>query len=361
MIEWQNGWLQQCDDFSSFPTKLEQLSQVVKFTSPLAGSKLRLVLSNLYGTTDLVFDCITVSKQADFQAGKRQTLRYQERIRIPKGKKVYLDPCQLTLTPGETFYVWMQANQMQSYADYVVTYAPKLINGTYARRVAYLPKLRSDYQKRKAWFCLEQFLVWTKEEAQVVEITGDSLAEMGMVAEPLFEKLLAAPQAYSFANTAISGSRLLKGAPENPPLFRTYGQSLLQREAGKNFQADITLISIGENDLLLPALAGEDIPSLAQLQAGFRQLQGPNVWFTTLPKVEKQAGITAIQMTKIEKLRQELNTWLLTQPNVIDGAALLLDPKTQAPKVEYSFGDGLHINLLGGQVLAQAWYQAFTH
>ena len=356
MIGWQNGWLQQCNDYSAFPTQLEQLSQVVKFTSPLAGRKVRLVLSNLYGSRALIFDQVKISPSADFKESYPQTLRYQTKIVVPAGKKVYLDPCELEVRPGQNFYVWTASSHPQSYADFAVTYAPKFINGTYARKASYLPKLHDDYQKRKGWFCLEQFLVWTTDQPKVVEIAGDSLAEMGMVAEPLFEGFMKkAPGQYTFANTAISGSRLLADAPKKPQLYRTYGQSLLKREANKDFKADITFISIGENDLLLAALTHTKLPTLASLKAGFKQLFSPHVYITTLPKVALQPGISENEMNEIETMRGKLNAWLLKQENVIDGAKLLLDFKTNEPNQAYSFGDGLHINLLGGQKLATEW------
>ena len=77
-----------------------------------------------------------------------------------------------------------------------------------------LPKLSDTWQSRKGWFCLEEVDVWTKATPKYLEITGDSLMEMGMITAPLMQYLMTVhPDEVTVLNTAISGSRLIHDAP----------------------------------------------------------------------------------------------------------------------------------------------------
>ncbi|MCG4787976.1 hypothetical protein L0N33_21895, partial [Roseburia faecis] len=66
------------------------------------------------------------------------------------------------------------------------------------------------------------------KKTSIIELTGDSLAETGMIETGLIKQLL--NQAV-VVNTGISGNRLLHDAPQDGPLYQTFGQSLIKRAA----------------------------------------------------------------------------------------------------------------------------------
>ena len=84
--------MQTCDNFATMPFRLGQLAQVVAYTPFLSGSKVRLVLSNLYGEADLYFDEIYLSKEEKFHVKHQVTYLKQKQVVIRRGHKLQTDP-----------------------------------------------------------------------------------------------------------------------------------------------------------------------------------------------------------------------------------------------------------------------------
>ena len=351
MISWQLGIMQTCDNFATMPFRLEQLAQVVAYMPFLSGSKVRLVLSNLYGEADLCFDEIYLSKEEKFHVKHQVTYLKQKQVVIRRGHKLQTDPLTLKVQAGEKLYVWMKASRKQTYADVASTYATDLINASYGQKFDYCPSLRVNEHQRKSWFSLEGVLVWTKHKPKVVEFAGDSLMEMGFVSQALGKLFLEEyPQQVTYLNSAVSGSRLLYDCPTDSPLLATYGQSLLKRKP-KPSSVALSICFCGGNDLLLPAYssqASKQVVTPAELVAGFRELltswPNPVVSSTILPAKKIQAQSEATRLA----VNQELSSW----SQIFDGAKLLVDGQGKLKPI-YQLGDGLHINQAGGNLLAQ--------
>ena len=258
MVAWQTAWYYENIDFSAMPFKMRELSQLIKITSFLSGKELRLKLTNYYGKEELIFDEIYVALTADMKEKQRVTALYQDTIVIPQGEAIWTDSIDLDIKVGQTIYVYMKSSQEQEYCDFKCTYETSLTNASFARSANFLPKLSDTWQSRKGWFCLEEVDVWTKANPKYLEITGDSLMEMGMITAPLMQYLMTVhPDEVTVLNTAISGSRLIHDAPHDQPIYETFGESLLSRMVRNRsgFKPELTIVSIGANDLMLPLIS----------------------------------------------------------------------------------------------------------
>lgn len=352
MDSWQVSWVQSCDDFTAMPFHMQELSQVVKLTSCLSGTKLSFILSNLYGKTDLLFDEIWISRSPSFHVKHRVTYFGKSAITVGKGSKIQVDAIEMPIKCKETIYVYLRVKTAQVYADFCCTYATKLVNASISRKAEYIPRLTENNEHRKGWFCLEQLLVWSQAQPLKVQIGGDSLAEMGLITQHISQWLLNNyPEKVTCANTGVSGSRLLHDAPDDKPILQTYGKSLVKRMQETQYQADISIIFCGGNDLILPfysTAAAKQVVTVAQLIAGFKKIQqqcsGHLLLGTILPtsKIDQ----------KTEEIRLQVNNELLGWPNVFDAAGVVQGAKSEIA-AEFDFGDQLHVNAAGAKKIVQ--------
>ncbi|MDF9444989.1 GDSL-type esterase/lipase family protein, partial [Limosilactobacillus mucosae] len=193
----------------------------------------------------------------------------------------------------------------------------------------------------------------------LIELTGDSLAETGMLETGLIKHLQG--QAV-VVNTGISGNRLLHDAPKDGPLYQTFGQALEKRAKEIAYQGSHPVIAmIGSNDLVLPLIDAESTHELitpAEYLAGVKHLkeifdaQHCPLIMTTIPPfnprvAKEQNRILQDAQAKRLLINQELRKfdW------VADLDPVLLDHHGGL-KAEYDFGDHLHFNAAGGMVVA---------
>lgn len=361
MTRWQTAVWYGCSNFATLPFRFKHLTQLVKLTPGITGSSLRLVLMNRYGDQDLVFNQAMVADNPEMIRGMRVTINGQQELTIPRGQVVRTDPVRITAVAGQPLYVMMVANRPQRYADFNSTYDSNLANAIYSQGLHFRPQLPTGDHARKGWFCLVGVEVLSDEHPLVVELTGDSLAEMGLVAAPLMKRLRLNRHVV-LLNTAISGSRLLCGAPTDEPLYATFGDSLLSRMAGDQFTVDLAVALVGSNDLILPFWSRDaQLPTAEQLVEGFDQLnqlvqcRGAKLVTTTIPPVGLHlvdAQQAASQQVAV--IRHQTNRQLATRQYVIDVEPLIANGNVL--KQEADFGDQLHYSAAGANLVAGAIY-----
>lgn len=361
MTRWQTAVWYGCSNFATLPFRFKHLTQLVQLTPGITGSSLRLVLMNRYGDEDLVFNQVMVADNPEMTWSVRVTINGQQELTIPRGQVVRTDPVRATAVAGQPLYVMMVANRPQRYADFNSTYDPNLANAIYSQALHFRPQLPTGDHARKGWFCLAGVEVLSDEHPLVVELTGDSLAEMGLVATPLMKRLRLNRHVV-LLNTAISGSRLLRGAPTDEPLYATFGDSLLSRMAGDQFAVDLAVALIGSNDLILPFWSRDaQLPTAEQLVDGFDQLnrlvqrRGAQLVTTTIPPVGLHlvdAQQAASQQVAV--IRHQTNRQLATRQYVIDVEPLIANDNVL--KQEADFGDQLHYSAAGANLVAGAIY-----
>ncbi len=359
MKRWQTAVWYGCSNFASLPFRLKHLTQLVKLTPGITGSSLRLVLMNRYGDETLVFNQVAVADNPAMKQAMKVTTHDQEQLALPKGQVVRTDPVSIAVVAGRPLYVMMVADRPQRYADFNSTYDPTLANAIYSQALHFRPQLPTGDHARKGWFCLAGVEVLSDEHPLVVELTGDSLAEMGLVATPLMKRLrLNRPVV--LLNTAISGSRLLHGAPTDEPLYATFGDSLLSRMARDQFAVDLVVALVGSNDLILPFWSRDaQLPTAEQLVGGFDQLnqqvqrRGAQLVTTTIPPVGLHlADAQQAASQRVAVIRHQTNQQLKTRSYVVDVEPLIA--VGDLLKQDADFGDQLHYSAAGANLVASA-------
>lgn len=361
MTQWQTAVWHSCSDFAALPFRMKQLTQLVKLTPGISGESLRLVFTNFYGTTDLTFNQVMVADNPQMAGSVKVTTRGQDQLTVPIKKMVHTDPIQFAVAAHRPLYVMITANRPQQYADFASTYDPSLVNAVYSQALHFRPPLPTGYHARKGWFCLAGMEVQSADSPLLVEMTGDSLAEMGLVTTPLINQLRRQTQrGVVVINTAVSGSRLLQPAPADEPLYATFGDSLLARQARESFPVDLVVALTGSNDLILPFWSRQaQLPTVQQLVDGFAQLNDlvgrrhGQLVTTTIPPFglhltsDQQAAGRHAAM-----IRRQVNAQLIKQVNTVDVEPLISDG--EALKQTADFGDQVHYSVTGANLVATA-------
>ncbi|WP_283575576.1 SGNH/GDSL hydrolase family protein [Limosilactobacillus pulli] len=358
---WQIAYSRLPHDFSGLPFKMKKLTQLIKITPQVSGDGLRLQLHNHFGDEPLVFDRLEVSDNEKMQGAKMITRGGQTRIVIASHGTAQTDTLPFQVTAGQPLYFRMCATCNQSYVDFSCVYDETFYNAINSNSTTATPRLPHNWQARKGWFCISCLEVWTAEKMPIIELTGDSSAETGMIETGLIKQLLGQGVV---VNTGISGNRLLHDAPQDGPLYQTFGQALLKRVTHPVYSFPHPVIAlIGSNDLVLPLIDAQSTHELVtpiQYLAGVSELKHilderhcPLI-LTTIPPFsprvdEKQAGV----LLDAQQRRLLINEELIKFPWVVDLDPLLLDDKGGLKKI-YDFGDHLHLNEAGGMAVARA-------
>lgn len=353
-----------------FPTGIPQVldNQTFRQTAriSLGGPRLRVRLSNAYGTTPVRIGAASVAGSAG-AVPVALSFDGHPGTDIPSGQDRLSDPLALPIaaqqavqvdvyvagpTPLQTFH-W-DGRQTSAIAP-----------GDQTGRVA----LRGSTPTTTRLF-LTGIEVEAPAAARAVVVIGDSItdgATASLDRDQRWTDHLAArlaPQGMAVVNAGISGGRLLRDG---------MGDSALAR-----FQRDVmgvpgvasVVVLVGINDISWPGTAfarDQPRPSLAELQAGYRQLverahaHGVRIIGATLtPFAGALPGTPLDDYYAADKdaLRRQLNTWLREEAPfdaVIDLDAALRDPADPARMAPaFDSGDHLHPGDAGNRAMAEA-------
>jgi len=332
----------------------------------LGGSRLRIRLSNAYGTQPLRIGAASIAAHA---GDTPQPLRFggQPGVVIAPGQDRLSDPLSLP-TAGR------QAVQV---SVYLPDRTPLQTFHWEGRQTSWIapgdqhqrPALH-DASSTTARLLLSAIDVEVPASARSVVVIGDSItdgATASLDQDQRWTDHLAArlaPEGVAVVNAGISGGRLLRDG---------MGES-----ARKRFQRDVldqpgvasVIVLIGINDISWPGTAfarTQARPSLAELQAGYRDLaqrahaRGLRILGATLtPFAGALPGTPLDDYYAADKdaLRQQLNAWLRTDSPfdaVIDLDAALRDPADPSRMAAaYDSGDHLHPGDAGNRAMAEA-------
>ena len=360
-MEWQSAYYQVPHDFSAYPFSYPQLSQLVKVTPFLSGETTRLMMTNHYGKAPLTFERVAIANQPTM-AGATEV----GAVTIQPGQTLATTPVDFQVEAGRPVYVLMVAERPHSYYDYTCTFEPSWVNAGVARQAGKVPRLNDRWRVRKSWFSFAGLETQPTQPATVVNLTGDSLVETGMLAAGLFTlSQRDFPNSVTWRMTGISGNRLALAAPTNQLPEKTFGPALVDRLADLvTVSAKLTVASIGGNDLLLPVDnpgGDEPIPSVESLVQAFTNLKsglaahGQELIVPTLAPLRLAGEPTLFQPgeKEVDQKRRTLNQWLGSQPWVVDTAPQLTAPHATVLAPENDFGDHLHLSPTGGRHLAE--------
>lgn len=332
----------------------------------LGGSRLRVRLSNAYGTQPLRIGAASIAAHT---GDTPQPLRFdgQPGVVIAPGQDRLSDPLSLPTADQQAVQV----------SVYLPDRTPLQTFHWEGRQTSWIapgdqhqrPALH-DASSTTARLLLSAIDVEAPAIARSVVVIGDSItdgATASLDQDQRWTDHLAArlaPEGVAVVNAGISGGRLLRDG---------MGES-----ARKRFQRDVldqpgvasVIVLIGINDISWPGTAfarAQARPSLAELQAGYRDLaqrahaRGLRILGATLtPFAGALPGTPLDDYYAADKdaLRRQLNAWLRTDSPfdaVIDLDAALRDPADPSRMAAaYDSGDHLHPGDAGNRAMAEA-------
>ena len=359
---WGEGWALPL----GMPTRLRDVTLRQVLRSSLGGERVRLVISNEYGTLPLKVGALAVHTEA---GGRAVPVRFQDRpdITIAPGARVISDAVALPVRAGDRLVADLYLPEAAMVAgfhwDAQETTQVLPGNATGRRDVRAVQTLAT-----RAF--VAELLVAASRPPQTVLAIGDSITDgngssIGLDQrwpDHLARRL--APQGVAVLNAGIAGNRLLRDG---------WGESALAR-----FERDVlrhpgvraVVVLLGTNDIGFPGspFAPEEAPvSLDALTGAFRQLvaqahaRNVRVVAGTIPPFEHALEGTPLQghySPEKEAVRQSLNVWIRGAgafDGVVDFDAVLRDPSHPSrldPALDS--GDHLHPGDAGYRRMAEA-------
>ncbi|WP_049411565.1 SGNH/GDSL hydrolase family protein [Stenotrophomonas geniculata] len=332
----------------------------------LGGPRLRVRLSNAYGTQPLRIGAASVAARA---GATPQPLSFdgQPGVLIGPGQERLSDPLSLATddrqalqvsifvpgpTPVQTFHWEGRQTSWTAPGDQSRAQALSAASSTIAR--LFLAGIEVEAAAR----------------ARSVVVIGDSItdgATASLDQDQRWTDHLAArlaPRGIAVVNAGISGGRLLRDGMGESVLAR------LQRDALDQPGVASVIVLIGINDISWPGTAfarNQARPALAELQAGYRALaeqargRGIRIVGATLTPFDGALPGTPLAdyyHPDKDALRRQLNAWLRTDSPfdaVIDLDAALRDPADPSRMAAaYDSGDHLHPGDAGNRAMAEA-------
>lgn len=332
----------------------------------LGGPRLRIRLSNAYGTQPLRIGAASVAARA---GATPQPLSFdgQPGVLIGPGQERLSDPMPLATDDRQALQVSL----------FVPGPTPVQTFHWEGRQTSWiapgnqsLAQALSGASSTTARLFLAGIEVEAAASARSVVVIGDSItdgATASLDQDQRWTDHLAArlaPRGIAVVNAGISGGRLLRDGMGESVLAR------LQRDALDQPGVASVIVLIGINDISWPGTAfarNRARPTLAELQAGYRALaeqarrRGVRIVGVTLtPFAGALPGTPLDDYYHPDKdsLRQQLNAWLRTDSPfdaVIDLDAALRDPADPSRMAAaYDSGDHLHPGDAGNRAMAEA-------
>ncbi|SDR52457.1 Lysophospholipase L1 [Paraburkholderia fungorum] len=351
----------------------QTLRQVARIS--VGGQRLRIVLSNAYGSQPVAVGRATVAwagKQDAVTDGNVRTVTFggRETASIAPGASLVSDPVALPVSALAQAMVslYLPDTTPMTTFHWDGRQTAWIVPGDQSSALA-LTKTGGVMQSTTARPLLTGIDVETESAARAVIVIGDSITD-GAAASlnqdsrwPDFLAARLAPYGVAVVNAGISGARLLSDGMGVNALAR------LNRDVLTQPGASSVIVMLGINDIAWPGTAFARTarrPALDDLTAGYRQLieqahrRGLRVIGATLTPFEGALPGTPLDNyydTDKDALRQRVNDWIRHSgvfDAVIDFDAALRDPVHPARLAErYDSGDHLHPGDAGNRKMAE--------
>ena len=345
----------------------QTLRQIVRVS--LGGNRLRMVLSNRFGTAPLTIAAAHVAlrqSEAAIVSQSDRSLLFSGRptITIPSGAVVYSDPVDLTVPaqadlaidvylPGETNTpspLTMHAGALQT------SFVSQTGNHTGAPTLPVVATTTS-------WFLISRVEVMAPESVGAIVAFGDSITDGSRSTvdtnnrwpDHLARRLVQAGTRMAVLNAGIGGNRVLTEGAYNAGI-----NALARFEANVLGQAGATHVIVLEGINDIGNARQNPTPTAEDLIAGHRQLierahtRGLKIFGATLTPFEGAAYFTK----EGEAKRQAINQWIRTgkaYDGFVDFDQATRDPANPGRFLpQYDSGDHLHPNDAGYQAMGNA-------
>jgi lysophospholipase L1-like esterase len=353
----------------------QTLRQIVHIT--LGGARLRVVIANTFGATELRIGAASVALRDHESAIVPQSTRPltfggAAQKTIPAGAMATSDPVDLAAPdftdlaidlylPGDTSAMRTITTHPASWQTGYVSQPGNHAGATTIPVQATTRYRRSDGLESATWFLLTRVEVMAPAEATAIVAIGDSITDgtaSGLDSNNRWPDHLARRLAsagggpIAVLNAGIGGNRVLAEG-NGPAALARFDRDVLSQPG-----AAAVIVLEGINDI--GQARANPSPSAADLIAGHTQLieqahaRGLRVYGATLTPFEGANYWTP----EGEAKRQQLNDWIRTghaYDGVFDFDAAVRDPSHPGKTLaRFDAGDHLHLNAAGYEAVAQA-------
>jgi lysophospholipase L1-like esterase len=339
------------------------LRQVIRVSS--GGSKVRIRLSNRYGTTALRVAGATIGKARDGASVHPGSLRTLTFLRsagtvIPPGADIVSDAALLPSSALEALSVTLYLNAPTGPA----TFHHFAMATSYRARGNQLsdPTGRAFDEQSGSWYYLTGVESFGTTARDTVVAFGDSLTDgVGSTKnadrrypDRLAERLMATGWHVGVVDAGIGGNRMLSDSP----IYGERGLSRFERDVLERPGVRAVIVMDGVNDL---AEWNETGPvEAAQLIQGHRALIAAAhthgikaIGATIMPMKNSLAG-----SERAEAVRDEVNRWIRSSGSydaVVDFDSVVADSADPDQlRAAYDSGDHIHLNDAGYRAVAEA-------
>ena len=340
----------------------------------IGGSRIRVVLTNTFGTRPLQVGGALVAKRATGSgivegSGRSLTFGGLAAATIPPGAILVSDPVDLTITAASDVAI-----DLFLPGDTAASPSPLSVHAG-SRQTNYLSSTGRHLGATElpgatplpAWAFLARVEVVAPDSVTAIVTFGDSITD-GYNSTPdtnnrwpdhLSRRIAAAGREMGVLNEGIDGNRVLADGAGVSALAR-YDRDVLAAPGVTH-----VMVLEGINDLGIGALFGETSrPTVEELIAGHRQLiarahaRGLKIVASTLLPYEGTV-FPGYFTAEGEAIRQAFNRWMRTSKEydgVIDFDAVVRDPEHESRMLaKYDSGDHLHPNDAGYKLMAEAF------
>lgn len=371
---WVTSWIAPAQptwppDFAlplGMPPQLHDVTLRQHLRISVGGPRLRLVVSNEYGSTPLKVASTHVAL-ADGSGGAYATFQGRREVVVAAGAKAASDPVALPLPSGARLQVDLYLAERTPLAGFHwdAREHTLLLHGNATGRAAH-----AGGERLASRAFLSGVLVESGRAPVTVVALGDSITDGNGSTPgadrrwPDFLARRLAPHGVAVLNAGISGNRLLRPGMGDSALAR------LDRDVLRHPGVRTVVVLLGTNDIGWPGGAfapHERLPQASDIQDGLRQLveqarlHGVRVVGATLPPFEDALKGTPLEghySPAKESIRQAVNTWIRHSgafDAVVDFDRLLRDPSHPTRlRPEFDSGDHLHPGDAGYRAMAQS-------
>ena len=364
---WAGAWMA-APDQAGVPLKVQTIRQVIRLS--LGGTRIRLRVSNAYGTEPLRIGPVRVAR-ADGTEGRAVAFQGAAEVRIPPGGSAWSDPVDFPVSALQRLAVSLHLPEPVArptlHGAGLAT--AQLLPGPDATAVVTLPGVTLDDSR--------YFLADVEVEGpgprpafvafgdSITDGVGSGLDADGRWPDRLAERLQADPALASIAvlNAGIAGNRLLRDGAD--PFVGPRGLDRFDRDVLDKPGVRWVLILVGGNDLSASTMLADpgQHATAAQVIEGLRALvararaKGIRIWAgTLLPRGGAKEPFR--ETPALAAAREAVRRWIRHSgcfEGVVDFAALLGDPAhPDRLNPSYDSGDGVHPNAAGHRAMAGA-------
>jgi lysophospholipase L1-like esterase len=366
---WVTAWEAPAGGASGPGFKNQSLRLIV--TPHAAGTQVRVVLSNVFGSGPVTISAATIAHHASgaaLTAGAARSLTFGGRpsITIPAGQQALSDAASISVAPFQDLAVSLAFG---SYTGSPTNHFDGLQTSYYSVAGSGDQTGSLDgttfTQATASRFFLTAVEVLGPAPAKTIVAAGDSVTDGGVPGPDtlnqnarwpdfLQRRLLSARSTLSVANAGISGNEVTHNVPPNKVVGGPSLESRFERDVLSQPSLGGIIVSEGLNDIGLGNVSAGGV--IAGLQSVARRAHAARVpiFIATLTPIRG----SFIDSPRDEAARNAVNDWIRSQhvfDGVIDFASAVQDPSDPVRLAPgYDSSDHLHPNAKGFEAMAQA-------